>query len=107
MAKRTIFLPIDAERFGTLRVADIARSMKDGVQSTSREGVPQWVVRCWRVPPVGRSRETEITVPSAEEPAIKPDSLVTVDGLTAIVWEHDDGKHGLFYVADGVSTVRQ
>lgn len=97
-------VPVDVARFGALRVESVqAKVSADGTQRRDRQtGMPLWVVRVLRRPPVGRSEFVNITIPSPAEPPLVQDDSVAFVNLVASDYHLDNGRSGLTFRADSI-----
>lgn len=97
-----IFLPVDLGRFGSLKFVQAEASTRDGKQSVSSDGVPQWTVRCLHTPVRGRAGMVEVMVPSSVQPDLPSMAELTFRDFGAMIWRKNE-RQGYFFIADAVA----
>ncbi|MCH9274963.1 hypothetical protein JS533_001495 [Bifidobacterium amazonense] len=106
-----MFVPVDEQRFGTLRADQVSPKMgKDGAQKITRDGVSQWVVTVLRSVPGRSTKPIRITVASPVCPDLTQGAEVAVENLVAMDYSfvNTEGEtiHGVAFFADAVTEVR-
>lgn len=95
-------IPVNTDRVGLFQAISIEAKNRDGVQSTTPEGLPVWKLQVLLTPADGsKASLEEISIPAQNSPNIPPLTAVKFKDLTARHWEMN-GRSGVSLSAEGV-----